>query len=96
MRKTQQQRLDDFPFRDEPGYIGAFTREQAAGAIPNGLPVIKGAGEAGDGTPEGTPGVVLGSFRHPAVMDGLICYFIEWKNRPRVACAVVEWKIKPA
>lgn len=80
--------------RHEPGWFGAFTRAQAPGAMPNGSPIVKAKGEAGDGTPEGTPGVVLGSLNHPDV-DALF-YFVEWANRPRCAVAVIDWKIEAA
>jgi hypothetical protein len=82
------------PFDSEPGWFGAFTRAQAPGAMPNGSPIIKAASEKGDSTPGGTRGVVLGSFKHPEVMGGATLYFVEWSNRPRVACAVIDWKIK--
>lgn len=78
----------------EPGWRGAFTRAQAAGAIPNGSTILKTAQEEGDATPLGTSGVVLGSISHPAVADGALCYFIEWANRPRAAVAVIGWKVQ--
>lgn len=84
----------DFPFGPEPGWVGQFTRAQEPGAIPNGSPVVKGESDEGDAHEAGAPGVVLGSFCHPEILDGALCYFVEWADRPRVACAVMGWKIK--
>ena len=81
---------------EEPGWIGAFTREQAAGALPNGTPIVKVQTENGDAHPVGTLGVVLGSFSHPEILDGQLFYFTEWTHKPRVAVAVVAWKIERA
>lgn len=93
MRKTQRQRLEGFPLDSEPGWIGAFTREQVPGAIPNGSPIVKTGSEQGDGTPDGTPGVVLGSMSHPEILNGATMYFVEWRRTPRCAVAVIEWKV---
>lgn len=66
------------------GYLGAFTREQANGAIPNGTRIRKAWGESGDTTPVGTGGVVLGSLdaRDAVPLDlrekcGDFFYFVE-------------------
>lgn len=83
-----------------PGYTGAFTRHQAEGAIPNGTTVVKAVSEEGDGTPNGTPGVVLGSI-DGSLIDPEMCrrynarfmYWVEWSTAPRVAVAVVDRKI---
>lgn len=80
--------------RNEPGWAGGFTRAQAPGAIPNGSAIFKAAEEEGDSTPLGTPGFVLGSISHPELADGALFYFVEWANRPRVACGVIGWKVK--
>jgi hypothetical protein len=95
MTRKFRARVGAFPFEIEPGWSGAFTRAQAPGAMPNGAKIVKGRGEVGDSTPEGAPGVVLGSFSHPEVCNGAVCYFVEWADRPRVAVAVINWKIKP-
>lgn len=81
------------PLRDEPGWIGHFTREQAPGAIPNGTPIIKVEAEDGDANPVGTRGKVLGSIRDPRVMDNALLYFLEWDSMPRTAVACIGWKI---
>lgn len=82
--------------RNEPGWRGAFARTQAPGAIPNGSAIVKGANEEGDAHEVGALGTVLGSIHHPEVMAGALLYFVEWVDTPRVACAVIGWKIKPA
>jgi hypothetical protein len=84
------------PLRHEPGWAGAFTRGTAEGALPNGSLVIKANAEPGDGHPDGTPGVVLGSIIHPDVMDGQLAYFVEWAPRPRTAIVTVADKLRPA
>lgn len=73
-----------------PGYIGAFTTQTVPGAMSNGTRVTKTASEAGDGAPDGTGGVVLGSVEHP---DRGIGYFIEWDSTPKVAVLVVALKV---
>lgn len=88
----------------EPGWAGVFTRHQAPGAIANGTQVYKAAEERGDATPLGTVGEVLGSIPSPPDLgaqypapDGepvRFAYFVEWRNRPRVAVGVLDWKIK--
>lgn len=80
----------------EPGWTGAFTRNQAPGALPNGTRVIKTNSEPGDICPNGTPGTVLGSMSEPAVQDGAICYFIEWAPRPKTAVAAMAFKVREA
>lgn len=86
--------IDGLPFGYEQGWLGAFTRAHVAGAMPNGTPIEKAKCEAGDGNPNGTPGVILGSISHPDVCGGVVLYFVEWANHPRRAVAVVDWKIK--
>lgn len=92
--------------RSEPGWMGAFTRDHAEGAIPNGARIVKLDGEPGDSTPSGTEGTVLGSIdarlpelRAEARRQGVrppdaYWYFVEWSNRPRVAVGLMDWKIK--
>ena len=78
------------------GYVGAFTRDQAKGAIPNETRIQKTNSEKGDPTPDGTPGTVLGSMRAPESMGKLLMYFVEWENRPRVAVGIMATKIERA
>ena len=84
----------DFTFREEPGWTGAFTRNEELGAIRNGLRIVKVMSEPGDTHPLGAMGTVLGSFRHPKAPAGLVLYFIEWDANPRVAVAVIGNKIE--
>lgn len=80
---------------NHPGYIGAFTRDQAAGpdVIPNGARIVKVATEEKDMNPVGTKGTVLGSIRHAEVHNGRVFYFVEWDTAPRVAVGCIGWKI---
>lgn len=78
-------------FHNEPGWIGAFTRSEVLGAYRNGSRVVKVKAESGDAHPVGTMATVLGSVMHPSA--GL-AYFVEWDDTPRVATAVVSFKIK--
>lgn len=99
-------------FTEEPGMLGAFTREQAPGAIPNGTRIVKHYAEAWDANPVGAHGVVLGSMMDdqlgllvgellaPALRNGntnsKYLYFIEWDNNPGRAVVVLGAKIKRA
>lgn len=58
------------PLHEEEGWVGAFTREHADGAIANGEPIIKVKAEDTDANPIGTVGTVLGSFEDAAILDG--------------------------
>jgi hypothetical protein len=78
--------------RPERGWLGAFTRDRAPGALPNGTRVVKANSETGDATPDGQPGVILGSLRAPGRAE--LMYFVEWANKPRAAVATIEWKVK--
>ena len=78
---------------EEPGWIGAFTRHEELGAWRNGTRVVKQASEPHDGTPDGTPGVVLGSLMEHQSKQ--LLYFVEWANRPRVAVGCMGFKLKP-
>lgn len=78
--------------REEPGWAGVFTREQADGCYPNGSRVEKTIEEKGDAHPVGARGTVLGSISHPDVGTA---YFIEWDDTPRMAVATVAAKIGP-
>lgn len=86
--------MEKFTIGYEPGWTGAFTRYQADGAIPNGSAIVKCDSEEGDGTPDGTPGIVLGSMRHPEVLNGAFLYFVEWAAHPRVAVACAAPKLR--
>lgn len=87
---------------NHPGYLGAFTRDQAEGAISNGTRVRKAWSEPGDTTEVGQLGVVLGSIRVPPRMRdaplvkqaGEYFYFVEWDERPRVAIGMIAVKIE--
>jgi hypothetical protein len=76
----------------EHGYLGAFTRDQAPGAIANGTHIVKTRTEEGDANPIGATGVVLGSLCH----EEKYLYFVEWDSLPRVAVGVSDWKIERA
>jgi hypothetical protein len=80
--------------RYEPGWTGAFTRDQAHGVeFTNGTRIEKARSEPGDRTPVGMTGTVLGSLSHPGL--GAM-YFVEWDDQPRVAVAAVGWKLARA
>jgi hypothetical protein len=80
--------------REEPGWTGAFTRDQAHGVeFANGTRIVKARGERGDRTPVGMTGTVLGSLCHPGL--GAM-YFVEWDDQRRVAVAAVDWKLARA
>lgn len=87
---------------NEPGWLGAFTREQATGAYRNGSRIVKAREEDGDATPLGTGGTVLGSVDGRVLgmtnPDGSLiayAYFVEWDNRPRMAVGTTDWKLAP-
>jgi hypothetical protein len=73
------------------GYVGAFTREEAEGALCNGTRVVKVWGEKGDAHPLGAEATVLGSMSHPDVGVG---YFLEWDDMPRTAVFAAAKKVK--
>ncbi len=79
--------------RLEPGWFGAFTREEAPGALKNGTRIVKVWCEAGDATRLGIQGTVLGSIIHPSIDSGNPMYFIEWDNRLRCAVGTITKKI---
>lgn len=99
-------------FLEEPGMVGAFTREQAPGAIPNGTRIVKHYAEVWDANPVGAHGVVLGSMMDdqlgllvgdllaPALRHGnensKYLYFVEWDSAPGRAVVVLGAKIKRA
>jgi hypothetical protein len=80
------------PPRHEPGWHGAFTREQAPGAMASGSRIVKAKSEEGDAHPVGTTGTVLGSLLAPGQRH--IGYFIEWDPSPRTAVFVIGWKLR--
>lgn len=78
---------------EEPGYIGAFTRDTAPGAIASGERVVKIESEKGDAHDVGAGATVLGSISG----GGLLLYFVEWDAKPGYAVAVAAWKVgRPA
>lgn len=85
---------------NHPGWYGAFTREQAEGAIPNGTRIVKAKCDEGDANPIGTPGKVLGSIANTGVVEDYehvkFLYFIEWENNRLVAVGLVDYKIARA
>lgn len=83
------------------GYVGAFSRAEARGALANGTRIRKRNAEKGDATPEGTEGKILGSVNALAAgvptaeADELTyLYFVEWDNRPKVAVGTVDLKVE--
>jgi len=81
-------------FRYEPGYVGAFTRNQAKGAWPNGSRVEKIKEEKGDHHEIGERAVILGSMFDPQQPLAGIMYFIEWDRSPGMAIACLAWKLR--
>jgi hypothetical protein len=91
----------------EDGIMGALSRNEADGALPNGTAIVKTNSEDGDGTPDGTRGVVLGSLpaseqafaeanvpldmRHPPYF-----YFVEFADLPKVSIGIMGAKIRKA
>lgn len=84
-------RNNPFGFVQPSGWTGTFTRQQAAGAYPNGTRVVKLLGEPEDRTPVGTHGTVLGSMHRPGYP---IVYFVEWDCSPKTAIGVVAYKVE--
>lgn len=80
--------------RNEDGWAGAFSREQASGAIPNGTRIVKCNSEPHDATPDGMTGTVLGSLRAPEQMGALLFYFVEWDDKPRIPLGIMATKIR--
>lgn len=85
--------------RYEKGWLGAFSREQAEGAYPNGTRVVKCVEQPGDAHRLGDKGTVLGSLDLPvdrtigSTPDNHIAYFVEWDDCPNVAVGVMQRKI---
>jgi hypothetical protein len=82
MPREEEDALDDDIDEPQyhPGYDGAFSTGQAAGAIPNESRVWKTASRPGDTYPDGTPGTVMGSVGRPGVGIG---YFVSFDPNPR-------------
>lgn len=86
------------PPREEPGWLGGFTRDQADGAILNGHRFIKVDEEEGDGHALGDTGTILGSWPIPDdvpvdTKGSRHWYWVEFDNSPRIAVGVMGWKI---
>lgn len=88
---------------NEDGWIGAFTRQQAEGAIPNGTTIVKVNSAEGDRRSDGALGVVLGSIDGSLIdpdvvkhVGARVMYFVEWRGFPRHAVSIVETRIRPA
>lgn len=75
---------------DEPGWYGSFTRDQAEGALPNGTSIVKANSQPQDATPDGMRGTILGSIAN----EGLLFYFVEWDNRPKMAIGCMSTKVQ--
>lgn len=81
-------------FKNEPGYLTAFTRDQVEGALPNSTRIKKVKTDpGGDIHPIGAKGTVLGSLKAPGRSE--IMYFVEWDASPGIASACIDWKIEP-
>lgn len=77
--------------RYERGWTGIFTRCQAPQAqFANGTRITKVKTEETDKRPVGATGTVLGSVY---LLAKGVCYFVEWDTAPRVAVAIIGWKI---
>jgi hypothetical protein len=60
-----------------------FTDRQAEGAWPNGATVRKVNSQPGDGTQDGTPGIIVGSIDVSELKKGAaFAYFVRWTTRP--------------
>jgi len=82
----------DIVIGNEPGWIGGFTRHQAPEALfRNGSRIQKAKFGPGDATPLGSLGTVLGSLYLPEM--GSVGYFVEWDWKPKVAVAILGWRI---
>lgn len=93
-KTADEKDLKKFNIDNHPGYLGVFTRDQAAGAIPNGSKIVKTKSDGTDSNPDGTPGKVLGSF-HPTGVPYPM-YFVEWDRKPHIAVAISGPRIKEA
>lgn len=64
--------------------------EDAEGALPRGMRIVKVAGGEGDGHETGARGKILASVSEPGLGIG---YFVEWDDMPGARCFVVAGKI---
>lgn len=84
--------MEDFlSIKEWPGYVGAFTRNEALGAWRNGTRLEKVKSEDGDAHELGDECAVLGSMVH----QGQLAYFVEWDGNPGIAVACMAWKLGP-
>jgi hypothetical protein len=82
---------DAFNIREEPGWVGFFSRQEAPQAkYKNGARIKKFGQESSDQTAHGTGGWVLGSIYQE--LAG-VAYFVEWDDKPRHAIFIVEARI---
>lgn len=89
LTETDTREMDRLGIREWPGYVGAFTRDQANGAIPNGTSIVKVFKEEKDAHQIGARGTVLGSF----LDNGRAAYFVEWDSDPGIAVLTIDKKI---
>lgn len=79
------------------GGFGAYTEQQAEGAILNGTRVEKHSSEAEDGHPDGELGTVIGSMGPMKPEPRFNCkygYFIEWDASPGVPVFTAGFKVR--
>lgn len=75
-----------------------YSTSQAEGAIPNGTRVMKCGSESGDGHPDGSLAVVIGSAGpapHPKTREMIYGYWVVWDDHPNVPCFIAG-RIVPA
>lgn len=80
-------------FKEESGWVGAFTRNEARGAYPNGTKVMKVHCEDEDMNTAGAMGTVIGSMPGIRELGCDFFYFVEWDKAPRVAVGIINQKI---
>lgn len=88
--RVSQDEADALGMGNHPGYNGMFTRKAHPDALPNGTCISKVNSEAGDVTPNGTSGTIMGSV---GCHELGIMYFIEWDNKPGYVIGCVEKKV---
>lgn len=76
--------------------VAFYVTLEAPGALPNGTEVVKVNSEPGDGHPDGTEGIVVGSIG-PAYMEkfgrDMLAYFVEWHGTS-MPIGTVDIKVK--
>lgn len=87
--------------KNGPEYLGAYTKNQAEGAIPNGTRIVKCFSPPSDSRPVGSTGTVIGSLDVPEDVPGVpfsnpggYFYFVEWDEMRGVAVGCTGVKIK--